>query len=58
VVVMQQRQARSALTLICVGSGVPGGSFAPSMALGALRGGFFGLVGAPFGQPCRPANLQ
>ena len=27
-VVMQQRQARSALTLICVVSGVPGGSFA------------------------------
>jgi chloride channel protein, CIC family len=42
-------------TILCLGSGVPGGLFTPSLALGALLGGTLGLVwswmwpGAPLG---------
>jgi chloride channel protein, CIC family len=31
-------------TLLCLGSGVPGGLFTPSLALGALLGGFLGAA--------------
>jgi H+/Cl- antiporter ClcA len=31
-------------TILCLGSGVPGGLFTPSLALGALLGGVLGLA--------------
>lgn len=34
---------KPAATLLCLGSGVPGGLFTPSLALGALLGGVLGL---------------
>ena len=39
---------KPAATLMCVGSGVPGGLFTPSLALGALLGGLIGQVGSWF----------
>ncbi len=33
-------------TTLCLGSGVPGGLFTPSLALGALLGGVLGLAGS------------
>ncbi len=33
---------RPAMTILCIGSGVPGGLFTPSLALGALLGGVLG----------------
>ncbi len=33
---------KPAATLLCVGSGVPGGLFTPSLALGAILGGVLG----------------
>ncbi len=35
---------KPAATLLCLGSGVPGGLFTPSLALGALLGGLLGVV--------------
>ena len=35
---------RPLATLLCLGTGVPGGLFTPSLAFGALLGGVFGLV--------------
>lgn len=35
---------RPLATILCLGSGVPGGLFTPSLALGALLGGVLGLA--------------
>jgi H+/Cl- antiporter ClcA len=35
---------RPAATLLCLGSGAPGGLFTPSLALGALLGGLLGFI--------------
>jgi H+/Cl- antiporter ClcA len=35
---------KPAVTVMCLGSGVPGGLFTPSLALGALLGGFLGYA--------------
>jgi len=41
---------RPAATVMCLGSGVPGGLFTPSLALGALLGGVLGHAWVGFGR--------
>jgi H+/Cl- antiporter ClcA len=47
---------RPLATTICLGSGVPGGLFTPSLALGALLGSALGAVGTAF-WPSLPPGL-
>jgi H+/Cl- antiporter ClcA len=46
---------KPAATLMCLGSGVPGGLFTPSLALGGLLGGLVGHVCAPLLPGVQPA---
>jgi H+/Cl- antiporter ClcA len=45
---------KPAATVLCLGSGAPGGLFTPSLALGALLGGVLGDAWSCFGPACRP----
>lgn len=46
---------RPAATILCLGSGVPGGLFTPSLALGALLGAVLGNLGALLDPGVQPA---
>jgi H+/Cl- antiporter ClcA len=39
---------KPAATVVCLGSGTPGGLFTPSLTLGALLGGMLGIAGSHF----------
>jgi H+/Cl- antiporter ClcA len=48
---------RPLATVMCLGSGVPGGLFTPSLALGALLGGVLGLAWSSWAWPGVPPGL-
>jgi CIC family chloride channel protein len=48
---------RPLATILCLGSGVPGGLFTPSLALGALLGGVLGLAWSLIWPGVRPVSM-